>query len=174
MRNTFERKVIATLNSEMIELLISRQNQQFDTSLLDENQNVELLHLSKERVLLNINNKIREFYISGNGESFTITTGNKQIAANIDDEFIYTQKQKSTHSSQDNHAKNLLSPMPGLIIDVLISTGDLVKKGDPLLILEAMKMENIIKAPSDSCIKNILVKKNQSVEKDQLIIEFED
>ncbi|KAA3659823.1 MAG: acetyl-CoA carboxylase biotin carboxyl carrier protein subunit [Calditrichaeota bacterium] len=63
--------------------------------------------------------------------------------------------------------------MPGLIVDVLHSVGDMVKKGENMIILEAMKMENIIKAPHDARIKSIHINKNQSVDKDQILLEFE-
>ena len=43
---------------------------------------------------------------------------------------------------------HLASPMPGLVIKSLVKAGDTVEKGDPLIVLEAMKMENVLKAPS--------------------------
>jgi len=63
--------------------------------------------------------------------------------------------------------------MPGLIIDVRVAVGDEIKKGDPLMVLEAMKMENIIKASDDVVIKAIKVEIGQAVEKKQVLIEFE-
>ncbi len=68
--------------------------------------------------------------------------------------------------------KDLKAPMPGLILQVSVSEGQEVKKGDPLLILEAMKMENVIKAQGDATIKSILVKEKQSVEKNQALMQF--
>ena len=67
---------------------------------------------------------------------------------------------------------DLKAPMPGLILKINISVGDEVKKGDPLLILEAMKMENVIKAPCDGVVKSVLVKEKDSVEKNQILLEF--
>ncbi|MGB0427588.1 MAG: biotin/lipoyl-containing protein [Flavobacteriales bacterium] len=76
----------------------------------------------------------------------------------------------SMAAKKDNDYK---AQMPGLIIDIRVQVGDEVKKGDPLLVLEAMKMENIIKSPSDQTIKSIKVEIGQAVEKKQLLIEFE-
>lgn len=59
------------------------------------------------------------------------------------------------------------APMAGLVLSVAKNVGDPVKKGDILLILEAMKMENEILAPSDGVVKSILVSANQSVESNQ-------
>ena len=64
------------------------------------------------------------------------------------------------------------APMPGLIIDLRVSTGDHVKAGDPLLVLEAMKMENILKAHGEGTVRMVKVKKGDSVEKNQVLIEF--
>lgn len=64
------------------------------------------------------------------------------------------------------------APMPGLIFDIKVSEGSEVKKGDPIMVLEAMKMENILKSPGDGVVKTITVKKGDSVEKNQVLIHF--
>ena len=65
------------------------------------------------------------------------------------------------------------APMPGLILEINVSVGQEVKENDPLLILEAMKMENCFLSPRDGIIKSIAVEKGNAVEKGQLLIEFE-
>jgi biotin carboxyl carrier protein len=67
----------------------------------------------------------------------------------------------------------LKSPMPGLILDILVEKGQQIKLGEPIMILEAMKMENIIKAPADVTIKAIKAAKGKPVEKNELLFEFE-
>ena len=67
----------------------------------------------------------------------------------------------------------VLAPMPGLVLQVLVNTGDEVKKGEPLLILEAMKMENVIKSPGDGIVGHIPVSKGQAVEKGQVLIRMD-
>ncbi|MDO6597471.1 acetyl-CoA carboxylase biotin carboxyl carrier protein subunit [Oceanihabitans sp. 2_MG-2023] len=69
--------------------------------------------------------------------------------------------------------KDIKAPMPGLILDINIKVGQEVKEDDALLILEAMKMENVITSPRDGIIKSISIKKGDAVEKNQLLIEFE-
>ncbi len=61
--------------------------------------------------------------------------------------------------------KNLKAPMPGLVLEIRVKAGDTVTKGDPLLVLEAMKMENVLKAEGDGTVKSIDVTKGQNVEK---------
>ncbi|WP_411273509.1 acetyl-CoA carboxylase biotin carboxyl carrier protein subunit [Daejeonella sp.] len=66
----------------------------------------------------------------------------------------------------------LKAPMPGMVLKVLVSEGDEIKKGANLLILEAMKMENVIKSPADVVIKSIKVSSADKVEKNQVMIIF--
>lgn len=68
---------------------------------------------------------------------------------------------------------SISAPMPGLILEIHVRIGQAVNEDDPLLILEAMKMENVITSPRDGIIKSISVKKSESVDKNQLLIEFE-
>lgn len=70
------------------------------------------------------------------------------------------------------HSDELKSPMPGLVIDVLVSTGQNVQKGDHMITLEAMKMENILRAQHDGVIAEVLVSPTDKVEKNQTLITF--
>ncbi len=65
------------------------------------------------------------------------------------------------------------APMPGLILEVNVSKGDSVQKGDFLCVLEAMKMENTLTAPRDGIVKSISISKGETVDKGMLLIEFE-
>ncbi len=67
---------------------------------------------------------------------------------------------------------NIKAPMPGLISEIQCQVGDDVIKGDNVIVLEAMKMENMIKSPADGVIKEIRVKVGESVEKNQILIQF--
>lgn len=67
----------------------------------------------------------------------------------------------------------LKAPMPGLVLKMLVKEGDAVKKNDPLLVLEAMKMENVIKSTGDAIVKKIHAKERAAVEKGQLLLSFE-
>jgi biotin carboxyl carrier protein len=69
--------------------------------------------------------------------------------------------------------KEVKAPMPGLILQIQTAVGATVQKGDVLLILEAMKMENAIKSPVDGIIKAIPVNQGKSVDKNQVLVQFE-
>ncbi|MBK5212324.1 MAG: biotin/lipoyl-binding protein [Flavobacteriaceae bacterium] len=66
----------------------------------------------------------------------------------------------------------ILAPMPGIILEVNVSEGDEVKKGDFLCVLEAMKMENTLTAPRDGIVKSVNIAKGETVDKGKLLIEF--
>jgi biotin carboxyl carrier protein len=65
------------------------------------------------------------------------------------------------------------APMPGLILEINVAEGAEVKENDALLILEAMKMENVLNSPRDGVIKSISVAQGETVDKNALLIEFE-
>jgi len=72
-----------------------------------------------------------------------------------------------------DHSKSVLSPMPGAIVSVSVQAGDKVVDGQDLCIVEAMKMQNILKSEREGIIKSVNVKAGDSVTVDQLLIEFE-
>ena len=70
-------------------------------------------------------------------------------------------------------AEPVKAPMPGMVLKILVSPGQQVNKGDGLVILEAMKMENILKATSAGTVKAIRVNERVAVEKGTVLIELE-
>ncbi|MGD1893848.1 MAG: biotin/lipoyl-containing protein [Cyclobacteriaceae bacterium] len=65
------------------------------------------------------------------------------------------------------------SPMPGKVIQLNVKAGDQVQRGDTLLIVEAMKMENQIVAPHDAQVSEVLVELNERVDRDKILITLE-
>lgn len=68
---------------------------------------------------------------------------------------------------------DIKAPMPGSILGISVSEGDEVNEGDPLLVLEAMKMENVIKSPGEGKVSKIHITEKENVEKNQVLISFE-
>ncbi len=114
--------------------------------------------------LLKVDYKSRTLLIKVNG---------RRIQVKAQDRFDQLLSKLGMTELVGKKINQLKSPMPGLILEVLVKDGQQVKAGEPVIILEAMKMENIIKAPIDVTIKNIKASKGRAVEKNELLMEFE-
>jgi biotin carboxyl carrier protein len=90
----------------------------------------------------------------------------------IEDSYDQLLKQLGMDNTQASKIRSVNAPMPGLVLNIMVSEGTTVAKGDSLLILEAMKMENMIKSPADGIVKKISVAKGDKVEKNEVLIEF--
>ncbi len=94
----------------------------------------------------------------------------------LPDDAVMTEQPKagSSRNTADSappaEGKTMLAPMAGTILRILVKEGQRVKKGENLIVLEAMKMENEIVADEDGVIRSILVKANDSVESDQPLL----
>lgn len=75
---------------------------------------------------------------------------------------------------QHSVEREIHAPMPGLVLDVLVTAGDVVEAGNGLIVLEAMKMENELKSPSAGRVASIHVNPGDPVAKGELLIELED
>jgi propionyl-CoA carboxylase alpha chain len=70
-------------------------------------------------------------------------------------------------------SKFLLAPMPGLLTDVAVKVGQEVRAGENLVVIEAMKMQNLLKAENDAVVAEVLAKPGESLAVDQPIMRFE-
>ena len=129
----------------------------------------------------------RFWHVLYHGKSYTIELIKKDAATKTADlrvnDTVYTVSVKDKmdqllesmglEAAGAGKMKNLKAPMPGLVLDVRVDVGATVTKGDALLVLEAMKMENVLKAEGDGVVKSVEVKKDQNVEKGHVMINFE-
>ena len=108
------------------------------------------------------NNKTVKMFVNGRVFDFA-----------LEDKFDLLIKDLGFKDTVENSEKEIKSTMPGLIIDVHVQKGSIVSKGDGLITLEAMKMENIIKASENYIIKEVSIKKGDTVEKNDVLFELE-
>jgi len=106
-------------------------------------------------------------------KTMTIRVNGNDYEISIKDKYDLLLQQLGISAKSSAAVQSIKAPMPGLIINISVEVGTEVKKGDALLILEAMKMENVIKSPRDGKVKKINVSLKQPVEKNQVILEFE-
>jgi len=105
---------------------------------------------------------------------FVLRVNGNRVSAKVQDSLDEIGKISGLTRGLTRKAQTLRSPMPGLVIQVNVESGAHVKKGDTLLILEAMKMENTIKASADAYVEEVICAPGQSVEKGSVLIRFRD
>lgn len=106
-------------------------------------------------------------------KTITLSVNGNIYDVKLEDEYDQQIKKMGLLAVTTQKLNEVKAPMPGLIVDVLVEVGQEVIEGTPLLVLSAMKMENVILAQGEGVIKSVEVKKDDAVEKGQLIIEME-
>ncbi|WP_114751453.1 acetyl-CoA carboxylase biotin carboxyl carrier protein subunit [Pleomorphovibrio marinus] len=105
-------------------------------------------------------------------KSLTLALNNKIAVLSIKTEQDLLLEKLGLNHLKQQQISDITAPMPGLILDVQVKEGQNVEKGEILLVLEAMKMENALKSPQSGEIKKVLVSPGQGVEKNQLLVQF--
>ena len=91
--------------------------------------------------------------------------------------FVYTEREAGYArlmpvKKASDAGKTLLCPMPGLVVSLAVAPGQEVKAGETLAVVEAMKMENVLRAERDGVVKAVHVKPGDSLAVDAVIMEF--
>lgn len=107
-----------------------------------------------------------------NSKTMELKINGRPTSLVIQDKYDLLLEKLGMKKDSTQEANQVNAPMPGLILDITVSEGQKVDKGDPLLVLEAMKMENVIKSPGNGQVKSILVSKGDNVEKNQVLVRF--
>lgn len=105
-------------------------------------------------------------------KKFTIKVNDQVYQLSLEDQLDILLDKMGMSAIDKSKADNIKAPMPGLVLKILVEPGQSVVKGDSLIILEAMKMENVIKASGSGVVKAINVKEKDAVEKNHLLIEM--
>lgn len=120
-----------------------------------------------------MNNKTYRCEITQKDQNkITVKVNGVEYRYNLESIFSYLRQGLLKLDKDNLQDNNLRSPMPGKIVDVFMSEGDLVNEGEPILSLEAMKMQNEINAACTGIIRKIFVASGQSVIKDELLVEI--
>ena len=125
--------------------------------------------------ILHNNKSYRAEVVSFNAaeKACTIKVNGNTFDLEIKDQYDELLHQLGLDNLNKVKIAELKAPMPGLVLKIFVSEGDKVQKGDNILVLEAMKMENIIKSPGDVTIKAIKIRPADTVEKNQVMFLFE-
>ncbi len=146
---------LGTINETPFSLDIKKTDQGWSVMYNDKSYVVDALYVDKETKMV------------------TLEVNGVRYEVNTKDKYDVLLDQLGMSSAGTGKVGDVKAPMPGLVLDIKVSEGDSVSKDQPLLVLEAMKMENVIKSPTEGVVKSISVKPTQAVEKNQLLITFE-
>lgn len=147
--------IVATLDGKSITLDITKISEK-EIHVLNQNKgySVEMVNFDQDK---------KEITLKINGVSYHYK---------IKDQYDLLLKELGLNNQSNQKVSTIKAPMPGLVLDIMVEENQPIKKGDALLILEAMKMENVIKSPGDGEVKHIAVKKGKAVEKNELMIQL--
>jgi biotin carboxyl carrier protein len=163
----------AVINGKTINVEHSREkvslngNEHFlDLVAVNNNKHLHILYNNHSYFIeiMDFDKATKTYKLSYNGNTFEV---------NIKDRFDQLLHNMGLDKIKKSKVNDIKAPMPGLVLSIKILQGTVVKKGDTILILEAMKMENVIKSPTDGIVKNINVVEKQPIEKNQVLVTFE-
>lgn len=136
-------------------------------------KNVELHHVRGNQYVLHAEGRTRLLVIdAAERKKVSISSNNQAFVATVLDHRDQLLAEWGLDEKKGQNELDVLSPMPGLVLSVAVIEGQKVSPGTPLLVLEAMKMENEIKAVSDQVISKINVRPGDAVQKGHVMIEF--
>ncbi len=164
--------MLATVNQKIFDI----QQVKAELMLNGEPFNWDLLEVQEGKFHILYNNRSFNAQVLESNEaekSFLIQINKGQYWVSVKDRFDLLLEQLGMGNATAIKVNNIKAPMPGLIIDIKIAVGDTVAKGHTVMILEAMKMENVLKSPGDGRVKTIKVSLKDNVEKNQVLVEFE-
>ena len=167
--------MIKAIVNEEKEWTITRSE---DNGLIVNDQPVALDTVEKPGNVFHIIRDARSYvvelvhYIPEEKRCVLLVNGNKYHVQLKDDRDLLLESMGLQSLAQTGELE-LQAPMPGMVLQVLVKEGDTLCKGDPMLVLEAMKMENVLKAPADVAVKSVEVTEGTAVEKNQVLVHFE-
>lgn len=161
-------KYVATVNDKEYEIIIDNDHEVFVNG---ERYEMDFQYLNGGGVLsLLLNNRSLEAVIDERDDRWEVLTKGELYTVQVQDERAYRLAQGRGVGLVVTGEAQIKSPMPGLIVAVPVKEGDAVSKGDKVVILESMKMENELLSPRDGLVMRISVSKGDSVEKDQVLL----
>jgi acetyl/propionyl-CoA carboxylase alpha subunit len=132
----------------------------------------DLARLGNSRYSLIVDGRSHEVGVEFAPEGYTVSAGARTGRFLVEDYEVARMK-RVAGIGEAVRLKSVTAPMPGLVVHVHCEPGAEIQKGDPMVVMEAMKMENDIRSPLAGKVKTIRVNTGQSVEKGQVLVEFE-
>jgi biotin carboxyl carrier protein len=164
-------KFYVNIEDKIYELSLNEREKEI--TLNGKRYHADIQDLGFGRYSLLINNKSYRFTRSMDENYHYVSVDNNFFAVTVEDEQQRRIREmfKAGKKSQKNQV--VKASIPGLVVKIMVAQDELVEEGTPLLILEAMKMENIIKAACSCRVQKIFVKEKDTVQINQALIQLE-
>ena len=170
-----EKKFIVSFEEQNIEINIKKDGDNFVTHVDNNEYHLSLNSQSNDpRITCLVNGKNMVVQVRKEKPRYQLVHKGKIAMALISEKRVAELNELMPEKIPQDMSKFLLSPMPGLLIKVCVKEGQEVKAGEELAVVEAMKMENSLRASKDLKIKSILGSEGDNLSVDQKILEFED
>lgn len=140
----------------------------------DKLMEVDIDNIHQQPVIARVNGKIYEVWVSEDASiSIKKTDSNKPANASVtNDDIRAKQTNIRSNGSHQNHKNTVNSPIPGTVISIDVKPGDQVVTGQPLCVIEAMKMKNTIRSPKDGVVHFVPIQIGQHVRHNEVLVEF--
>lgn len=124
------------------------------------------------KMIIKLGDSIREvLYSTEAGTTEFYSQGTRSSFSALTDRALLLRTLRPAEADGGLYA-DLKAPMPGMVVRVSVREGEKVARGTPMVILEAMKMENEIRAPRDAFVESVAVREGMVVEKDQVLLKL--
>lgn len=135
---------------------------------------IELLPTShKALVKACIRERILDLALDVTNDGIRVLFDGQEYSAKVEDQRQRMLRSIGGGAKEHGAALSLKAPMPGLVVKIEVKVGDEVKRGQGIVVVEAMKMENEVRAPGNGTVKEIRVKERQVVEKGEVLVVLE-
>lgn len=165
-------KMIAVVQGKQLQVEITKNNGLYRLTWEGKSFNVDAIRANHNTFSLLVSGKSYEVTIENQGSSYSVNFFNDTIDLELFDARQFGAS-AITKKNVRGGAHEILAPMPGKIIKVAVSQDGKVQEGDPLLIMEAMKMQNELKAPASGTVRNVYVKEGEAVSSQQVLMVLE-
>jgi len=132
-----------------------------------------LLRLDGCRLRCTLDGRPVDALVTGQLPDLVVDAGDGPWHVSVEESRLADVRKIAQHASHVAVATQLKAPMPGLVTRVLVAQGDTVAPGTPILVMEAMKMENELRAPGAGRVKGIRVRPGEAVELGSVLVDFE-
>lgn len=164
-----------TVDKQEFDIVVEYHADRLEMTVNGQPRDIAVHKLGDTRSLLLVDNQSHEVDVRGNSSngSRTVFMQGVEIPVVVENYNLARMRKAAGISAGPSIEKQFKAPMPGLVMQIKVEPGQKVKAGDPVVVIEAMKMENILKAKGEATVKAVHVEQGQSVEKGDKLVEFE-